>query len=1370
MKYMELNSPEDNQLTILHLSDFHFNQESREEIEIVLNALFEDIKKLKEDYDLNPNLVVISGDIASTGDEADYNFALDWLNNLSKKLNISSDNFIIVPGNHDINRNELKRFSKLKFDDEEEVTKFLSKGGDEKIKTFKKLGNFDEFIKNFYGDTNPYGGNYYLSTTVQVGKRRIGIVGLNTVWFSGERSFENGTVILDDKALIVGENQARKAYQFLDKVDLCFTIMHHPFSWLTDFDEGIIKRIVMKHSNIIFHGHIHSNSTIETIEPDSRYITLSAGASYIKNSIKCYAVCRINLEDFSYNVYLRRFSNENKFWATDTLTYQKGEGIISGKLYSVDDQSEKKSYREYPFEEPDQDIEKFVGQNWKKFMLNDEYNKREVMELRREFFHKRSFNPPIQGIALQTIQYLLENKIIRAKKELENIISKSSFINEYLREFEKQKILSYFDDNYFDKQNSEIVFTSREEIAKLKEREFLVKIEREMTEKIEKKFKEEYEEKEQKLEEKKRKIDAEYEIFKSKIEDYPSLKEENLPKLKKSTASYSGMWYEELGLRENPFPSHIGLEKINENLYDDIIVKTSIFHKFDYKINKSPDSIQRRSYLIYGVMGSGKTTLFKYLQRTISILAPNTFTIFIPLEAQPEFEMIRYDFYQKLYERLEKEYFSITRSPTGIEKSTINDSTISHLFKQISQISDIKNFIVFIDDLHKHPKYVGEVFEFISGLQIFRSHMYENGINLSIFLSGDLSWISYADGIKAIGGSIDTKEKIPEIEINDAVEMINKRLKVFSRNPENPPIIKSEHVETIFKLLKSRTTLEVTFRDVIEEVEKHWSNHEFESLKLSEILDFNTLSSMMLDIETDHPRIKDRIDRILEYAEKDEVIFNQFTEILGNIYMSEGVSEGNHEFGNYEDHYGYLYRVGLISRQRSADSYVWVLTKEVRNMFKKFEGKYGFRPPEYLSKLYLKDDTEKKYVSEESSRMSMILKTGGTYGESFLRHIKDALDTYMSIFKHTTSIQEMYKNQELIDICNNSVTCLMKATLIVCENKNVTTNLLYDVYEEFNDNWFDNPELTEFIDTIQKKESKETQLNPNDIKEICRDYFRAVKTMISNLQKFMKYNNVFSLDSKFIYIQDKKTLNDIRRNFYNDNYDLAVDKVNSLVAHKLRDIIYIVNCLMYGQNKWKRGVPPEINEKLKVEGKEEFDEKSILNNLNLIELTSIFLKLDSIDEKLFRVLFGDKTWETTKKTLRLEKELQIARSEINRKREEILNYILQAKIIIEKVDSFYYLLFLGKIPFLMNYRSFGISLKSEDKRLSEYNIKEDIVRNILSKINTDKSIELDLNRYISNPSLQDLNFVDWIMYIYHMKFNLKTISLSITPNGRVVIS
>lgn len=96
-------------------------------------------------------------------------------------------------------------------------------------------------------------------------------------------------------------------------------------------------------------------------------------------------------------------------------------------------------------------------------------------------------NPSLPDIAYATIQYLLENRMLRSKRELEKKFQ-NQFIDEQIHDFEKEKILSYFDDDYFDKQHEEIVFTSKSDIAQLKDREFLAKKENEIAQKYKKKI------------------------------------------------------------------------------------------------------------------------------------------------------------------------------------------------------------------------------------------------------------------------------------------------------------------------------------------------------------------------------------------------------------------------------------------------------------------------------------------------------------------------------------------------------------------------------------------------------------------------------------------------------------------------------------------------------------------------------------------------------------------------------------------------------------------------------------------------------------------------------------------------------------------
>jgi len=1047
------NSIKKDKISIIHISDFHFSKKNESEIKAVLDPLIDDINNLRAKYNIFPDYIVISGDIANEGSKSDYDFAHKWLHEVMVTFNISREKVFMVPGNHDINRTELLKFSEIKFADQRSVNKFLESDGEEKKILLRKLDNFFNFINEFYGEENPYLNNFYFSTSIKIGEYSMGLVGLNSAWFSAERRF--GETVVDEKTLVIGDIQVKEAYDLVKNTDFCMTILHHPFSWLADFNEGLIKMIAMKNSDIILHGHIHSNSVSEIITPDSTCLTLSAGASFIGNRDKRYSILTIDSNDLSYTNYLRRFSEDGKFWASDTLTYQTAEGIINGVIKHKSDKKEK-----FPFSESNPLITYFIKRNWKTLVYR-EYEKDKISELRKIFFRKTNINPSLHDIAIQTVHFLIKNKLIRSKKELEKVIFNSYFIQEQIQEFEVKKIVSYFDDGYFKKQANGLVLVNKEELVKLKEREFLIKKEHEIAKSVEDDIKKEYEEKKKQLEKRHNEIEKEYELFKSEIDDYRKFSEEELPKIRYNPQQNRDIWYKEVRLKDNPFKSHIGLEAFYKHQYEDVIVKTSIFHKYDRQIIDLEKSIRRRSFLIYGTNGSGKTTFFKYLEKSIAILGTNTLTLFIPLEAQKDHELIRNEFYQKLFIELSKKYYLLTHSIIDNEKNAINDSTILKILNKLSQAEKFEDFIIFIDDLHKHPRYMEEVFEFIAGLQIIRAYLHENGVNLTLFLTGDLSWVAHADGRKAMSGSIDIKEKIPEISIDNAVDMINRRLKVFSENPENPIAIKKDYVEKIFKILKARIPIEVTFRDIIEEVELHWQNYEFESLVLSEILDLNALASMLLDIETDHPKIKSMIDEIWQYCENDEGMFQHFGEVIGMLFLKSKVYESNYEFVDNKDFFGYLYRVGLITKQRDR-KFFWALSDDALKMFRKFREKYGFKPQEYLPKLYFKD-VEREYVTQESSRLHMILKTGGLYGEYFQKNITESLDGYKAVFKHTTSIQGPLLPEDLVDKCEKSVLNLMKALLIVCEKKQIETDSIFDIYDYFIDNWYDNPDLTEFV-------------------------------------------------------------------------------------------------------------------------------------------------------------------------------------------------------------------------------------------------------------------------------------------------------------------
>ena len=101
------------EISILHLSDIHFGRPSYSwkyaKKENVLNSLIEKISNLGDSW--MPNIVVVSGDVGWSGSREDYELAEEWFQRLMSEINISGNNLIFCPGNHDINRSYAKFYT-----------------------------------------------------------------------------------------------------------------------------------------------------------------------------------------------------------------------------------------------------------------------------------------------------------------------------------------------------------------------------------------------------------------------------------------------------------------------------------------------------------------------------------------------------------------------------------------------------------------------------------------------------------------------------------------------------------------------------------------------------------------------------------------------------------------------------------------------------------------------------------------------------------------------------------------------------------------------------------------------------------------------------------------------------------------------------------------------------------------------------------------------------------------------------------------------------------------------------------------------------------------------------------------------------------
>ncbi|MBK7830479.1 metallophosphoesterase [Nannocystis sp.] len=116
-------------VTILHLSDIQFGVNHRfgrlglgakdESFDTLLRRVTDDLDVLRKAKVPNPDIVALTGDLAEWGLKKEYDDVLGFCRGLAAHLGHGVERVLVVPGNHDINRNKcLGYFANCAGDDE----------------------------------------------------------------------------------------------------------------------------------------------------------------------------------------------------------------------------------------------------------------------------------------------------------------------------------------------------------------------------------------------------------------------------------------------------------------------------------------------------------------------------------------------------------------------------------------------------------------------------------------------------------------------------------------------------------------------------------------------------------------------------------------------------------------------------------------------------------------------------------------------------------------------------------------------------------------------------------------------------------------------------------------------------------------------------------------------------------------------------------------------------------------------------------------------------------------------------------------------------------------------------------------------------
>ena len=73
------------------------------------------------------------------------------------------------------------------------------------------------------------------------------------------RNIDTNGKINDYGHIVIGEPQIYEHLSNLNSEDIVISVLHHPFSWLQEFDRDRVEERLKKESNFILYGHQHKS-------------------------------------------------------------------------------------------------------------------------------------------------------------------------------------------------------------------------------------------------------------------------------------------------------------------------------------------------------------------------------------------------------------------------------------------------------------------------------------------------------------------------------------------------------------------------------------------------------------------------------------------------------------------------------------------------------------------------------------------------------------------------------------------------------------------------------------------------------------------------------------------------------------------------------------------------------------------------------------------------------------------------------------------------------------------------------------------------------------------------------------------------------
>lgn len=249
---------EDHQIHILHLSDFHFD-----------NDKFSSVCRTQLETDLIQQLgirrleyLVISGDIANRSTKEEYDVAFTMVDGLVKRFGLDASRTVIVPGNHDLNwdlSEDAYTFTpQRRLPASLSVDEFIPAGDAGALLRNDELYRQRFAYFNTYFYRRVYTGQDYPTVYadqflfVERPEDRILFLGLNSSWELDHHFHERAGIHMPALTGVLDRLQDGKYDGWLK-----IGVWHHPVIGKEAMNDEFMQMLAVHGFQVVLHGHIH---------------------------------------------------------------------------------------------------------------------------------------------------------------------------------------------------------------------------------------------------------------------------------------------------------------------------------------------------------------------------------------------------------------------------------------------------------------------------------------------------------------------------------------------------------------------------------------------------------------------------------------------------------------------------------------------------------------------------------------------------------------------------------------------------------------------------------------------------------------------------------------------------------------------------------------------------------------------------------------------------------------------------------------------------------------------------------------------------------------------------------------------------------